>query len=405
MRVVRILWALVVSAGTLAAAPTAGAAPPPNDGFAQAAPLGDAPFTVAGTVAEATTEPGEPEHGAQTVWYAFRPSRTGRVALEVANAPAMEPRISVYTGSALSALEPATVSRGPLPARVAFDAVAGETYRVAIAHYDCAVSGDGEDRVVECEEGASSFELRGRPAPAPRNDALRDAAPIRIPSEHDGSLADATTEPGEHRRPAHSLWYRFRPQRTGRLTIDFAATGYDCKMRLYTGRSLGGLELVKVGGAPHADASTRPMRLTVRRGVLYRLAVGCLEMERADFVLTLSDGSIEGKGIELAVHRAQTLDTLRTRGLRTTVTSKRRARVSVDLRVSRRTANRLGLGSRVLGRTTGVVDRDTPLRAVVRLSRAVRRALAGIESLRTTVRVQILRSDAPNRVLVKPVTL
>lgn len=95
MQVVKALFGLAVMAGMLGTAPAASAAPPPNDDFAHAAPLGDAPVLVSGTVTEATREAGEPYHGAPTVWYVFRPSRTARVAFHVTNAPGMDPRVSV----------------------------------------------------------------------------------------------------------------------------------------------------------------------------------------------------------------------------------------------------------------------------------------------------------------------
>jgi hypothetical protein len=42
---------------------------------------------------------------------------------------------------------------------------------------------------------------------------------------------------------------------------------------------------------------------------------------------------------------------------------------------------------------------------VLRVSRAARAALAGEEHLKATVRLEILHSDAPNRVLKVPVKL
>lgn len=403
MRVVKALFGMAVMAGMLVTAPAASAAPPPNDDFAQAAPLGDAPVLVSGTVTEATREPGEPYHGAPTVWYVFRPSRTARVAFQVANAPGMDPRVSVYTGTAVSTLKPLPVTYGPLPARVAFEAVAGESYHVAIAHYDCLISSDNP--IPDCKDGGSTFDLQVELAPQPRNDGFANATPIRIPGEFAGDLLNATGEPGEHRTHRHSVWYRFRPRRTGRLTLDFGASGYDCKMRLYTGRQLRDLTLVKVGGSAYADGPTEPMRLTVRRGVLYHLALNCEEMERSTYVLTVSDGSIRGKGIKLTVDPDQTLSRVRARGLKLTVAAKRRARVGIDVRVSRRTAQRLRLGSRVLGRSERVLDYSDAKRAVIRLTPAARRRMLDVQHLRVTVRLEILRSDAPNRVLTVPVRL
>ncbi len=285
MRVVKALFGLVVAAAMLVTAPAASAAPPPNDDFEHAAPLGDAPVLVSGAVTGATHEAGEPYHGEQTVWYVFRPSRTARVAFRVADAPGMSPRVSVYTGAAVSALTSLPVTRGPLPARVAFEAVAGQSYHVAIAHYDCLIS--SEDPIPDCEGGGSTFDLRVALAPPPRNDAFAHAKPIRIPGQVAGDLRNATGEPGEYRNHSHSVWYRFRPRRTGRLTFDFAALGYDCKMRLYTGRRLRRLKLVKVGGSAYAEGPTEPMRLTLRRRVLYHLALNCEEMERTTYVLRI----------------------------------------------------------------------------------------------------------------------
>jgi hypothetical protein len=391
MRVVKILSTVAVIGGMLTAVPAVLAAPPANDDFERAATVGDAPQHFGGTLDEATTQPGEPAHGSQTVWYLFRPTVTARVAFEVPDAPGMEVALSVYTGSTLAALQLVGRHEG-WPARVAFDASAGQTYHIAIGKV-----GD--------YTGGTTFVLRNRLAPLPPNDAFAKATRIRIPGYYPGNLADTTAEPGEDAHHTHSLWYRFRPHRTGKLTIDFAVVGYDCKMQLYTGRSLRRLKLVKRGAGDVADALPPPMRLTVRRGVRYHLVLDCNTLEWGDFALTLSDGSIKGKGIALAVGARQTLASVRKRGLRMRVTARRRAGVGVDLRVSRRTARTLGLRSRVLGRTSGVVDRGKPLRASVRLSREARRALTRAPHLEGIVRLEILRSEAPNRVLTLPIKL
>src|SRR5215211_5609131 len=76
----RRLTGLAVTAGLLAFAAPASAAPPGNDNFENAAPLGQPVAQVTGTVDQATRQEGEPVHGLQTVWYAFQPSTTQRVA-------------------------------------------------------------------------------------------------------------------------------------------------------------------------------------------------------------------------------------------------------------------------------------------------------------------------------------
>jgi hypothetical protein len=76
--------------------------------------------------------------------------------------------------------------------------------------------------------------------------------------------------------------------------------------------------------------------------------------------------------------------------------------VAVELRVSRRTAHSLGLTSRVLGRRTVVVNELDPIPefADVRLTRAARRAVRHVETLRAVARLR-----AADAVLTLPIRL
>ncbi len=379
----KMLCALAVTAGTLAAGPAASAAAPPaNDAFETPVVLGDA--SVTGTLDEATRQAGEPEHGWRSVWYVHRPSKTGRIAVRLSPEHGWG-AVTVYTGTSITALQ--RVGRAlehGYGARVAFDAVAGQEYRIVVAS--------------RCDGCSSSpFDLRVGPAPLPANDDFSAARTIRIPGEYKGNTADATAELGEAERHRHSVWYRIKPRRTGDLTIDLEARtcGGD-SMTVYTGNGLQSLRRVRSGD---------PIRLKARRGTAYRLVVDCTRPGLGDFVLSLSDGSIKGKGVKLAVTPDQTVDSVLANGLRMTVSAKRRVGVGIDLRVSPQTARRLDLRTRVLGSTSGAVDYGKSLPAVLRLSRAARRALADVEHLNASVRLEILGTDAPNRVLTIPVRL
>ena len=267
--------------------------------------------------------------------------------------------------------------------RVPFDAVAGETYFVAVA---TSPAGPTDSR----------FQLRLRDMPLPANDAFADAKTIRIPGKYRGNAADATAELGEDESHSHSLWYRIKPRRTGKLTIDMVRGYCGGSMKLYTGRRLTSLR--KIGDGP-------PIRLMARRGRVYHLAVDCYSPSLGDFIVVLSDGSIKGKGVKLAVTEGQTVDSVRARGLRMTVTAERRVGVGIELKVSRATARRLGLQSTVLGTARGPVDYRRSLPVDLRLTRSASRALADVDHLEATVRLEILRTDAPNRVLTVPVSL
>jgi hypothetical protein len=241
---------------------------------------------------------------------------------------------------------------------------------------------------------------------APANDDFADAASLRFPGVYPGDLAGATKEPGEDMHySTHTVWYRFRPGRTRRVTLHFAATGYDCRLWLYRGSALGSLALVKSGGGVVADSAPEPMPVTVRRGVLYHLAVSCEEMENTHFVLDLRNGSLGQTGVALDINPELSLRSLRRQGLTVSARSRRPATVRIELRVSRTTARHLGLASRVLGRTTGAVDRTGSLWTVVRLTRAARHALAAADGLTATARLTATRPGAARRVATAPIRL
>ncbi len=194
---------------------------------------------------------------------------------------------------------------------------------------------------------STRFDLEVEPAPFPANDAFADAERIGAPGRATGSLLDATSEVGEPRhggvRATSTVWYRFRAARTGELTIDTEA---GCAgAAVYTGSDLSRLRRV--------DARvTDALRFRARRGRTYRVAVFCYG-PGSDFELTVSDGSIAGKGVEAAVDAGQSVDDLRRRGLAAMVRTRRRVSLDIALVVSRSTARRLGLGDRVLGRRRG----------------------------------------------------
>lgn len=370
------LGSLAVAAWMAAVAAPAVAAPPPNDNFDAATALGDAPVEVSGTHFGAGRESGEPLHGVQTVWYAFQPATSRRVAVEVGAAMHTDRVLSVYTGAAVSALQPVGTSQG-VEARVAFDAVAGQTYRISVA------------RTYE----AGPFTLRIRPMALPDNDAFDDARTMRVPFVHAGNLADATSELGEE-NAWHSVWYRFRPRRTGTHWVQ--ATGTCPAVTLFRGGSVDELRAV-------AADDTGGFRL--RRGRIYHASVDCSTPGYGDYELRLSDGSIEGDGIELQVVPGQTVDSVRSRGLRLAVSGARAVEIAVRLRVSRRTARRLGLESRVIGRLRGRLAPNAPRPAAVRLTREARRALDGEPGVSATVRLTLPESGLPDEALELPVTL
>jgi hypothetical protein len=106
--------------------------PPPNDRFAARLPLSGTLVSTEGSTRNATLEPGEPAFlGAGSVWWSWLAPASGRVTLIGAQYGSA---VSVFTGSDLSNLTLIATGRasGSI-AQLAFNAVAGSEYQIAIS--------------------------------------------------------------------------------------------------------------------------------------------------------------------------------------------------------------------------------------------------------------------------------
>ena len=397
---IRRLLPIVAAALVAAALPAAAqAAPPANDAFAAAQPLTiDVP--VNGTVVDATAESGEPPHAGErrtrTVWYSYTPTADGAVTLDACNAD-FDDVIATYTGTALTAL-----TAGPsvddacneLGARVSLEVKAGVTTWISISGV---------------EEAAGTFTLVAHPETLPENDAFVDAIRLR-PGRVNGSNVLATRELGEPDIPdagGGSVWYRYRTGRRQRVTLDTTNSSFDTVLGVYTG-DLGSLHRVAFDD-DSGPGETSQLTFTAVRRRTYWILVDGYEGARGSFELGLSDGSIAGFGVSLGAPQSTDLATVLERGLRTTVGCRRSCRLRLEVRVSQRTARRIGLlrsAGQVLARTTGRISGDDhEVAAVLRLSRAARRALRDESSVTVNVRAELQGTRSTNRFVTRTVTL
>ena len=155
--------------------PSALAAAPVNDQFADAEALSGASGSATGSNVEATKEPGEPDHagdsGGASVWYRWTAPTGQAVSLETCGS-SFDTTLAVYTGSTLTALDAVAESDDAcaLGSRVTFDPVSGTTYQIAIDGF----------------EGATgTIALAWSPVPAPAND---DFAAAEVLSGSAGSI-------------------------------------------------------------------------------------------------------------------------------------------------------------------------------------------------------------------------
>lgn len=244
-------------------------------------------------------------------------------------------------------------------------------------------------------------------AAPPDNDAFAHAAKLPVGQELSGSLAEATAELGEPAGPPHTVWFRYRAAHTARVTVDTGGSGAYTVLAAYTGSELSKLKQIAVDSWSSPTGPGATVRFKAKRGHVYRISIGTdyAAPDPTDYKVWLSDGSIKGKGVTLAVDPGQTVDSLRSDGLHARVEARRRVGVAIALRVSRHVARHLGLASRVIGRAGGPVDYGQALPATIQITRRARKALDGVPHLKARLRLTLVHSKAPNRVLTVPVTL
>ena len=121
--------------------------PPFNDYFSGAQEISGNSAKVEGTTLLATREFPEPDHypdsfqlqGENSVWYSWTAPSSGPVEMNTCQDAKISSTIAVYTGDAVSTLSPvahntsACPTSAPSGSKVTFDAVAGTTYRIAVA--------------------------------------------------------------------------------------------------------------------------------------------------------------------------------------------------------------------------------------------------------------------------------
>jgi hypothetical protein len=211
-------------------APSATAAPPANDNFANATVLGPAlPDEATGTNAEATAEPGETSHTGipinpppqSSVWYRWTPAADVPVAvLDICDNSSTPPGVffnfAIYTGNSIATLgDPIAVGGGftnSPSCSLRFAASAGTTYSIAVE--------------VNKNVAIANFTVRLRQLTPPPNDnygAATDVGPT-LPVSAPATTIDATTQAGEPGvlggAQGRSVWFKWTPGASGPVRID-----------------------------------------------------------------------------------------------------------------------------------------------------------------------------------------
>ena len=208
---------------------------PANDYFANAQAISGYSGSIAGSNANGTKEPNEPNHagenGRTSVWYVFQPATTGQITITTTGSD-FDTLCAVYTGSSVSGLTVVSANDDEVPdqtktSKLVFQAVVGTTYRIAVDGY----SGATGNIVLNWNQ----------PAP-PINDNFGNPVVLTGSSGNSsGSNKNASKELDEPNHAGNSggasVWYRWQAPDDGNFTFNTSGSTFDTVHTLDTVRS------------------------------------------------------------------------------------------------------------------------------------------------------------------------
>jgi hypothetical protein len=260
--------------------------PPTNDNFAQRTLLTTSSL-VRGHNVGATTEPGEPGSGGQTVWWRWTAPASGRYRI-IASASGPDYRyleIDVYEGTALASLNlkgsdtaysVQTNGHYEVTAETRFNALAGQQFAIVIDGYP-----------------AGLFDLVLLPVPGPPNDHFANRTVLAgLPVQTTGTTLDASVELNEPIHlfvaPVASVWYSWTASVAGQVQLTTTAPDSYPYLSVYTGTSLAGLSRIADGSPDFGGTNTvTAVQFTAASQVTYQIQVGEIFGDGGPFVLVL----------------------------------------------------------------------------------------------------------------------
>jgi hypothetical protein len=222
-------------------------APPPNDNFANRITLTGTNLSFVGTNIDASKEIGEPNHGGyaggQSVWWTWTAPVSGRVAIAVTAGSLQSPLLGVYTGTDVANLTPVASEGGYSSLYVAFNAIAGTAYQIAVDGNPAYNGSEGTFIVtLQFVTGPPNDDFAGRTSLTGTN--------ISITTSNVG----ASKEIGE---PNHagcaggkSVWWTWTAPVSGRVAVAVTAGTLSYPLLgVYTGTDVTSLTLIATEGS------------------------------------------------------------------------------------------------------------------------------------------------------------
>ncbi|MGQ3190375.1 S8 family peptidase [Neoaquamicrobium sediminum] len=237
--------------------------------------------TVTGSNVGGTAEGGEPIHAGKhsalnSVWWRYTPTASGAITIDTLGSN-FDTVLAVYRGSSVGSLAEVASNDDAdyytIQSQVRFNATAGVEYQIAVAGY-------------MNEAGNIRLSVHGGVAapvpPANDNFANRIVIPphgaINGPRSVTGNNTHATAQAGEPRHAnrsvaTNSVWWRYTPATSGRITIDTNGSSFNTVLAVYTGTSVGGLRVVAENDDDPALGRRSKVVFNGVAGTQYQIAV------------------------------------------------------------------------------------------------------------------------------------
>jgi PASTA domain len=246
--------------------PAAVAAPPANEAFATAQVLSGNAGSVLGTNADATKEPGEPNHageqGGHSVWYRWTAPSSGHAVFDTCSDTRFDTMLAVYAGATVSALtEVASSDDGcGTQSLVSFAVQAGTEYAIAVDGYD---------------GGTGAFTLRWQAGGSPLNDTFAARQPLvgasgTISATNLGSGVELG-EPALPESRGTSVWFTWTAPVSGTARFETCGSSFDTLLAAHTGAALAELRPVAYNDDSCGRASR--VRFAATAGTAYQIVV------------------------------------------------------------------------------------------------------------------------------------
>jgi hypothetical protein len=267
-----------------------------NDNFGSPKALSGVTTSINGVNVTARREAFEPDHlplsgslGENSVWYTWTAPLSGPVTVDTCTS-GFDTALAAYTGSDIGSLsrvadnDDACNVPNHRGSKIAFDAVAGRDYRIAVA---------GVEGGLAASEGTFTLNVAYG---APSNDHFSGARTLSTNSATvNGTTRSATREFGEPDHAPddffslgeHSVWYSWTAPSSGGVEMNTCTTNIDSILAVYTGSDLSTLNRVTDNrrGCPSGLGSKVAFDATA--GTTYRIAVGDAGGDNTENTFTL----------------------------------------------------------------------------------------------------------------------